>query len=30
MVDIKSLLEKGEGITIEFKESKRELNKDTF
>lgn len=30
MIDIKRLLEKGEGITIEFKESKRELNKDTF
>lgn len=30
MVDIKSLLEQGEGITIEFKESKKELNKDTF
>ena len=30
MIDIKELLEQGEGITVEFKESKRELNKDTF
>ncbi len=30
MIDIQSILDKGEGISIEFKESKRELNKDTF
>ena len=30
MVDITKLLEQGEGITVEFKEAKRELNKDTF
>jgi len=30
MADIKDLIKKGEGITIEFKESKKELNKDTF
>lgn len=30
MIDIIELLEQGEGITVEFKQSKRELNKDTF
>lgn len=30
MVDIKSIIEEGEGISVEFKESKRELNKDVF
>jgi len=30
MIDIMELLAQGEGITVEFKESKQELNKDTF
>ncbi len=30
MVDIKELLEQGEGLIVEFKESKRKLNKDIF
>lgn len=30
MLDIMNLIEQGEGVVVEFKESKRELNKDTF
>ena len=30
MLDIMDIIRKGEGVSVEFKESKRELNKDVY